>query len=766
MNQRRNKYKILKWILIVTIAFCTLAYPQSDIPIGTWRNHFAHNRAIIVHQVENRIFCVTEIGLFIYNPVDNSIQLLSKIDGLNNNSVSAINYQSETESVVLGYTDGNIDILEGQEILNVPDIMNSDLSYSKKILDIEFYRPFIYFITEFGVVVYNQDQGAIKETWQNLSEEGEFLKVIKGAISDDTIFLATELGVIAGDLRPEYNLMDYRNWDRFNTDQGLPQAVSHEIESFDRDVYVVQNDSLIYSYNNGYWSRSFEQITGSIISMKTNDNTMTITQSNGVYFMAGGQPMQEVTDGLFLSVETAIIIDQDMYVADFINGLIHKRSTVSEVIRPSGPFSNDMYRLHDFEGNILAVPRGFDKQYQPLRNTSGFYYFHDGLWHNFNNSGGYGYVSIPDVKDLVDISYNSVTGKVYFASYGYGLMEWDTSDGFQVYDDETSGVTLVNSNPPGPYVLIPAVDGDQSGNTWMANYETNLPLHEFESPDSWSGYSISTSGSAYIKDLVITMDNYKWMTVNPSFGGGIIVYDEETGMTRRLTSQEGNGGLPANSVHSMVEDMEGQIWIGTDNGVAYFPFPFLVFEDADFESIRPIYEGNYLFNNETITSLEIDGGNRKWIGTEKGAWLFGPDCTELVIQFDLENSPILSEIIMDIEVNQVSGEVFFGTDKGLISYRGDAIAPEETHNRVKIFPNPVTPNFNGIVGIEGLPFNSIIKITDISGNLVYQTRSQGGMATWNVLDLNGQRPNTGVYLVFSSTDDGSDTYVGKLAIIK
>jgi len=162
----------------------------------------------------------------------------------------------------------------------------------------------------------------------------------------------------------------------------------------------------------------------------------------------------------------------------------------------------------------------------------------------------------------------------------------------------------------------------------------------------------------------------------------------------------------------------------------------------------------------------VDGGNRKWIGTNKGAWLFGPDGTELVGNYNLLNSPILSDKILDIEVNQVSGEVFFGTDKGIISFRGDAVKASDQHTSVKIFPNPVTPNFNGIVGIEGLPQNSIVKITDISGNLVYQTRSEGGMATWNVVDINGQRPNTGIYLVFSSTEDGNDAYVGKLAIVK
>ena len=589
---------------------------------------------------------------------------------------------------------------------------------------------------------------------------------MKGTILRDTIFMATEQGVIAGDLSPGNNLMDFRNWTRFNSDQGLYQEKCHEIESFGEDVYVVQNDSTIFKYIDSNWERSLEEISGNIISVKSNNSILTITQQDRVYYINSGQGIQQVSDELLLSAQNAISVSEDIYVADFINGLIHLRSTSSEVIRPSGPFSNDVYRIHDFEGNVLVVPKGYDDQYQPLRNTSGFYYFHEGLWQNYNNSGGYGYISLPDVKDLVDISYNPVHDKVYFASFGYGILEWDKDNVFYVYDDKVPGITLINSNPPGPYILVPAIDTDQSGKIWMANYQTGLPLHEFEYPDIWNGYSIPATGSSYITDLIVTTDNYNWLIVNPTFGGGIIVYDEENGMIRKLTSQEGNGNLPDNTVNTIVEDLEGQIWIGTNDGIAYFPFPFLVFEDTDFDAVRPIYEGSYLFKDESITSLEIDGGNRKWIGTNKGAWLFGPDGTELVVNFDQKNSPILSEKIIDIEVNQVTGEVFFGTDKGLISYRGDAVASEEKHSNVKIFPNPVPPTFNGIVGIEGLPFNSIVKITDITGNLVYQTRSEGGMATWNVVDLNGERPDTGIYLVFSSTEDGNDTFVGKLAIVK
>ncbi|MFN2126415.1 MAG: two-component regulator propeller domain-containing protein, partial [Anaerolineales bacterium] len=478
------------------------------------------------------------------------------------------------------------------------------------------------------------------------------------------------------------------------------------------------------------------------------------------------QSLQTIIDEKFLSLKNAALTNDGLYVADFVNGLIHLRPGSSEVIRPSGPFSNDVYKIYDAEDEMIVVPHGFDGQYQPLRNKDGFYVFRNGSWVNFNNSGGFGYKPLSDVLDLVGVTYDEVQDKIYFASFGYGMLEWDRKGSFTVYDENMPGVTLVNSNPPGPYTLVPAIDMAETGEIWMINYNTDIPLHEFISPDEWEGYEISISGSDFITNVIVTGDNNKWMTIDPQSGGGLIVYNEELGKVRKLTMQSGEGGLPDNHVTAILEDLEGRIWIGTTDGVAYYPFPFLVFDEPDFNAIRPVYENNFLFKNETITCLEVDGGNRKWIGTDKGAWLFGPDGSELVIHYDLQNSPILSDSIIDIDVNQRSGEVFFGTNKGMISYRGNAVAAVDGHSSVKIFPNPVTPNFNGIVGIEGLPQHAIVKITDTAGNLVFQTRSEGGMATWNVLDYNGRRPETGIYLVFSSTENGDDTFVGKLAIVR
>jgi hypothetical protein len=215
----------------------------------------------------------------------------------------------------------------------------------------------------------------------------------------------------------------------------------------------------------------------------------------------------------------------------------------------------------------------------------------------------------------------------------------------------------------------------------------------------------------------------------------------------------------------MILDREGQIWVTTDKGVAYFPFPFDVLEGGKVEAVLPVFNLGFLFKNERTLCITVDGGSRKWIGTDQGAWLFNFDGSKLLEYFNVDNSPLLSNAVFDIEVNEVSGEVFFATEKGMVSYRSDATRPAEKHTTVKIFPNPVTPDFNGLVGISGLTQFASVKITDISGRLIYETSSAGGTASWDVRDYNGRRAASGIYLVYSSNADGTDTFVGKIAVI-
>jgi ligand-binding sensor domain-containing protein len=244
------------------------------------------------------------------------------------------------------------------------------------------------------------------------------------------------------------------------------------------------------------------------------------------------------------------------------------------------------------------------------------------------------------------------------------------------------------------------------------------------------------------------------------------VFDEKNNRSKYLSTTLGQGGLPSNLVSALATDKEGQIWVGTERGAAVFFNPFAVFENTAFDALTPIFERRALLRDEVITSIAVDGGNRKWIGTQNGLWLFNPEGSELIAHFTSENSPMLTNMVMDVEIQPITGEVFIATDKGIVSYRGTATEGAETHISVKVFPNPVRPDFEGLVGISGLVNNAIVKITDVTGRLVYETRAQGSTAVWNVRDYTGRRAATGIYLIFSANEEGTETLVSKMAVIE
>jgi ligand-binding sensor domain-containing protein len=270
--------------------------------------------------------------------------------------------------------------------------------------------------------------------------------------------------------------------------------------------------------------------------------------------------------------------------------------------------------------------------------------------------------------------------------------------------------------------------------------------------------------SQYPLELAVDFYNNIWLILDPNQGGGILVFNKEENASRYLNDVDGAGGLPNKSVRSVATDRDGIIWIGTDEGVCYFADPVAVFS-AGVNAVKPIFENRFLLRDDKVTAIAVDGGNRKWIGTERGVWLFGPTGEELIYNFTTDNSPLLSDIILDIAINQETGEVFFSTDQGLVSFRADATEGNFQFQNITIFPNPVTPEFNGTVGISGLATDAIVKITDIAGKLMWETRANGGTASWNVRDNRGRRASTGVYLVFSTSADGLESVVGKIAVV-
>ena len=241
---------------------------------------------------------------------------------------------------------------------------------------------------------------------------------------------------------------------------------------------------------------------------------------------------------------------------------------------------------------------------------------------------------------------------------------------------------------------------------------------------------------------------------------------------KNLNSGEFTGGLPSNTVNAIAVDFDNEIWIGTDNGFAVLYNSENVFDAAagsyNAQRIKLEYEGNveYVLGNTNIVDIEVDGANRKWFATaNSGLILLSADGLEVISQFTTENSPLISNNIIDIKLDQTTGELYIVTDKGLISYRTDASYEDPAYSNVKVFPNPARPDFEGPITIQGIRYDSDIKITDVAGNLVYQTTSNGGTATWNGKTITGEKVTSGVYLIWTAPNEGKGRKVGKVLVI-
>jgi hypothetical protein len=240
----------------------------------------------------------------------------------------------------------------------------------------------------------------------------------------------------------------------------------------------------------------------------------------------------------------------------------------------------------------------------------------------------------------------------------------------------------------------------------------------------------------------------------------------------RLQVEDSEGHV-MNNVFSITEDLDGNIWVGTDMGPAVYYNPGKVFS-SDLKAARikiPRNDGtglaDYLLGTETVTTIAVDGANRKWFGTmSSGAYLMSEDSKKELLHFNSTNSPLLSDDMVKISVNGLTGDVWFGTSEGIVSFRGDATTGKDDYSGIYVFPNPVREDYEGLVTVTGLVEGSTVKITDISGNLVYETSSLGGQVTWDLRNYRSARVATGVYLVFCSNEDGSLAEVTKLLVIR
>jgi ligand-binding sensor domain-containing protein len=407
--------------------------------------------------------------------------------------------------------------------------------------------------------------------------------------------------------------------------------------------------------------------------------------------------------------------------------------------------------------------------------VDGVFGYDGSTWRSFNRNNTTAFDSI---SDFVSVAIDPLApNKAFIGTWQDGVIEFT--------DNELSTIYSVNNSSLQPWIAahdlvnISGLDYDSYNNLWVANTGAT-DIVSMKTPEGqWRSFNLGASASGIdVANMIVDKSNYKWI-IRRQEGMVMVFKDNNTfdnpadDKVEVLSSSPGSGNIPGNQVLSMAVDQDGAVWLGTDEGPAVFYDPNRIFEQGiNFDAQQILIPRNdgtgqadYLLASEKILSIAVDGSNKKWFGTENGVFLISKDGLEEIYYFNTENSPLLSNTVSSIAINE-DGEVFFGTGKGIVSFRGNATPPTPVNTNVYAFPNPVRENYVGPIAIKGLVSDAFVKITDISGSLVYETQSEGGQAIWDGLTANGKEVKPGIYLVFVSNNLGEETLVSKILMMR
>lgn len=741
-----SNLKALGYIIFL-IHFSHLLFAQSDIPLGTWRTHFSYQQGRLVCLAGEKVYCAAQNGLFFFDQENTSLNVLSKLDGLGDVGVSAMDYQEAEDLLILAYKSSLVEVLSPERIASFSLLQES--GDNEQINAVLLNDNLAYLATSLGVRVLEIDtkgeiEISIRESYTRLSNEGEPLSIYDVAILEDSIFLATEEGVIANSLDPNVNRQDFASWRRFGISENLPIRY---VEQDGESVFAAVDGKGVYAWSDGRWMLTELLAEGPFSSFNASNGQLVAVANRQIYMW--GETLSTINTP---NPSEAVIDDEGvLWVADASQGLIKINQAGQEQLLPSGPLSDDIYSLHFANENMFLL----------LDSTeAGFAIFKEGKWNNYFPARLNNRLSL---SALVDVDYLPAEQAYYFASLGSGLIRWDGNDTFTAITT-TSGESSLSNN------MVSSVLA-KNNQLWLSTYDALSSLHLYDPEEgSWQSFVPNGLAGQFPVEMVLVYNDMPWFLssrqgADSRTGSELIAFDVANNTSLQVRSNVAAADLPGSEFTDVIVDREGQVWLTGNEGVTYFPTPIDIFSFPNGSAVKPVFENQFLLFGEYITSIAVDGGNRKWIGTQDGAWLFNETGEELVHHFVSDNSPLPSDNVLDISVNDKSGEVFFLTDQGVVSYRGVATQGKETQQTVKVFPNPVPAAFDGQVGIEGLVTDANVKITTISGTLVRELEAEGGTAVWDVRDYNGSRVGTGVYLIFSASADGSQTFIAKVAVI-
>jgi len=772
--------RVLLFLGFIIASQC-LVNGQEDLAIGQWRSHLPYHRFQKITQSPTKVFAATAWSIVSVDKVDFSVDFISTVDGLSSTGMGVIGYDNTSDALVLTYTNSEFDIIKDGNIRNFNDISTDGNFTDRTINEIAFDDGGdLYFGTAFGVVKFNLES----EEFLYTVDMG--FPVFDLVILEGNIYAATEDGIYTISKAESVNQQDFNNWRLLDQNDGFPLSyISEEMEVKGQNLFLEMNDSLMVWKDNQLEFVTYQEDLGiRFISSEGEGiligfNCEPSCQGKTIYYDTSDGSLTE--QGSFcVFVPKAAIEDElgRIWYADGGSGIRIANAPGESCGRNldfNSPNTQNSSEILIHKNKIYIAGGGVKPNGSFAGRSDGiFYYDENKKWNNYNR------FTVPLLEqediflDFYRLAVNPVNDKAYFGTFWGGVIEFDGQD-FTIFNETNSSLQGAEGDE-----LRERVSGmafDSKNNLWLSNNAAPRALSVLEPDGNWTSFFVSSFNN--ISQMVIDQLDYKWMIIDGT-GQGILVYDDggtidDISDDRERIISSSNSLLPDNDVLSLEVDLDGDVWVGTSNGVIVFECGSLVFDDDSCQGSRRVVEENdfdddneYLLKGEAVTTIAVDPANRKWFGTTNGIFVQNSNGDKQIARFEESNSPLFDNIIIDIAINKENGEVFIGTNKGVLSYKGEAVEGTAINSAAAYaYPNPVRPEYTGPIAIKGLAENANVKITDVNGGLIYETQALGGQAVWDGKDYNGRKASTGVYLVFSTSKNvnNPDAIVTKILIV-
>ncbi len=735
---------------------------------NAWESYYSYNN-ISVGTVSNQtIVTAAENALLLFDSSQGTAETITTIEGLSGDNISAL---ATYENVILvGHENGllaQIDI-NTKKIIFESGITRSNIisAEKKQINHIQLVANSAYVATGFGIVEVNPETLEFGDTYY-FGPTSSSIEVNQVFVFENALYAATKQGLFK---TPQTNLnkLEFSSWDK------LAAGNWAFLWAQDNSLYAVKDEGSSLSFFQ--WGNTVQKkatFPGVLKNVSPHENGVLITVSNRVYD----------TDKSFVRTQTigdldgvkpntfnfTISLNDQKWIGTSSEGLIrYANDTDFDLISPQGPLLNSIFDIEHLQDELWIAHGDYNLFYNPYPlEKYGLSSYIDKQWENIPNNQLFNADSF-----VRTVAHPTEIGTLYACSYHGGIVAIEDNTPVALWDQTNSGLESLTFEGPN-YVSIRVRDAlvDDSGNLWSLTSFVQKGLKKRTPSGQWTAYDLSDVVLDYTQEAGysnLELYNNKILF----FGGvnsGLIGVDISQSPPQMKRIMGGDMGLPSDDIRIIRLDKDNRLWVGTRDGLAVLYAPNRFFEeDTQLRSVVISDGGNLreLLSGQFISDIEVDGNNQKWISTtSSGVFLISPDGSQILQHFTKENSPLPTSSVKTIGINEVSGEVYFGTLNGMVSFQGDAYAESESLSDANVFPNPVRPNFLGNVVIRGLQQKTRVKITDIAGNLVYDTTSQGGSISWNLRSFSGARVRSGVYLIFITSKDGLDSAVKKLMVI-